>query len=63
VDRAVLSFLKLEALRPADFTIREDGVVRFNPELAKTVSGLAARGALAQAAFGAASKQAQSDCR
>ncbi len=27
VDRAVLSFLKSEALHPADFTIREDGVV------------------------------------
>lgn len=25
VDRAVLEFLKSEALRPADFTIREDG--------------------------------------
>jgi CRISPR/Cas system-associated endonuclease Cas1 len=63
VDRAVLTFLKSEALHPSDFTIREDGVVRLNPELARTVSGLAARGALAQAAFGAASKQAQPDCR
>jgi CRISPR-associated protein Cas1 len=27
VDRAVLSFLKSEALHPADFTIRGDGVV------------------------------------
>ena len=59
VDSAVLAFLKSEALHPADFTIREDGVVRLNPELARTVSGLAARGALAQAAFVAASKQAQ----
>ena len=59
VDRAVLAFLKSEALHPADFTIREDGVVRLNPELARRVSGLAARGALAQAAFVAASKQAQ----
>jgi CRISPR-associated protein Cas1 len=33
-DRAVLSFLKSEALHPADFTIREDGVVRLNPDLA-----------------------------
>jgi CRISPR-associated protein Cas1 len=47
VDRAVLEFLKLEPLHPADFTIREDGVVRLNPELARTVSGLAARGAQA----------------
>ena len=35
VDRAVLAFLKSEALHPADFTIREDGVVRLNPELAR----------------------------
>jgi hypothetical protein len=34
VDRAVLTFLKSEALHPADFTIREDGVTRLNPELA-----------------------------
>ena len=40
VDRAVLAFLKSEALHPADFTIREDGVVRLNPELARTVAGL-----------------------
>ena len=53
IDRAVLTFLKSEALHPADFTIREDGVVRLNPELARTVSGLAARGALTQAVFGA----------
>ena len=33
VDRAVLAFLRTEALRPADFTIRADGVVRLNPEL------------------------------
>jgi len=37
VDRAVLAFLKSEALHPADFTIREDGVVRLNPELARRV--------------------------
>jgi CRISPR-associated protein Cas1 len=41
VDRAVLSFLKSEALHPADFMIREDGVVRLNPELARTVLQLA----------------------
>jgi CRISPR associated protein Cas1 len=35
VDRAVMAFLKSEALHPADFTLREDGVVRLNPELAK----------------------------
>jgi CRISPR-associated protein Cas1 len=37
VDRVVLGFLKSEALHPRDFTIREDGVVRLNPELAPTV--------------------------
>src|ERR1700733_9249170 len=42
VDRAVLAFLKSEALHPADFTIREDGVVRLNPELARRVAGLIA---------------------
>jgi hypothetical protein len=42
VDRAVLSFLKSEALHPADFTIREDGVVRLNPEFARRVAGRAA---------------------
>ena len=42
VDRAVLGFLKSEALHPADFTIREDGVVRLNPGLGRTVVRLAA---------------------
>jgi CRISPR-associated protein Cas1 len=40
VDRVVLGFLKSEALHPADFTIREDGVVRLNPELARRVAGI-----------------------
>ncbi len=38
VDRAVLAFLKSEALHPADFAIREDGVVRLNPQLARQVA-------------------------
>ena len=42
VDQAVLAFLKSEALHPADFPIRQDGVVRLNPELARTVARLAA---------------------
>jgi CRISPR-associated endonuclease Cas1 len=42
VDRAVLSFLKSEALHPADFTIREDGVVWLNTELARTVARVVA---------------------
>jgi CRISP-associated protein Cas1 len=41
VDRAVLGFRKSEALHPADFTIREDGVVRLNPELARRVAQIA----------------------
>jgi hypothetical protein len=41
VDRAVLGFLKSEALHPADFTLREDGVVRLNPQLARNVARLA----------------------
>jgi CRISPR-associated protein Cas1 len=41
MDRAVLAFLKLEPLHPADFTIRRDGVVRLNPELARRVACLA----------------------
>jgi CRISPR-associated endonuclease Cas1 len=40
VDRTVLGFLKSDALHPADFTIREDGVVRLNPELARRVARL-----------------------
>ena len=42
VGRMVLAFLKSEVSRPADFTIREDGVVRLNPELAWKIVGPAA---------------------
>ena len=38
VDGRCSTFLKSEALHPADFTIREDGVVRLNPELAQHVA-------------------------
>ena len=41
VDRGVLAFLTSEALHLADFMIREDGVVRLNPELARRLAGLA----------------------
>lgn len=41
VDRAVLAFLKSAKLHPADFAIRDDGVVRLNPELARKVATLA----------------------
>jgi CRISPR-associated protein Cas1 len=43
VDRAVFAFLKSEALHPADFTLREDGVVRINPELARRIARVIAR--------------------
>jgi hypothetical protein len=34
----VLEFLKSEVLHPANITIRQDGVVRLNPELARRVA-------------------------
>jgi CRISPR-associated protein Cas1 len=37
VDRAVLDFVKGHVFDPADFTIRSDGVVRLNPEMARMV--------------------------
>jgi hypothetical protein len=37
----VLGFLKSEALHPADFTTREDGVARLNPELARQAAAIA----------------------
>lgn len=37
VDRAVLEFVKTTVFDPADFTIRSDGVVRLNPQLARMV--------------------------
>ena len=40
VDRAVLDFVRTEALHPVDFTIRNDGVVRLNPELARKVAAI-----------------------
>jgi CRISPR-associated protein Cas1 len=42
VDRAVLDFVKATVFDPADFTIRGDGVVRLNPQLAGYVAALAA---------------------
>ena len=35
LDGAVVGFLKSQALHPADFTVRANGVVRLNPELAR----------------------------
>jgi CRISPR-associated protein Cas1 len=43
VDRAVLAFLKTELCNLADFTMREEGVVRLNPELARRVAQIAVR--------------------
>ena len=40
MDRAVLAFLKSETLHPGDFTIRNDGLVRLNPDMARTVTRL-----------------------
>ena len=38
VDRAVLDFVKQTVFDPSDFTIRSDGVVRLNPQLARCVA-------------------------
>jgi CRISPR-associated protein Cas1 len=43
VDRAVLDFVKRTVFDPADFTIRNDGVVRLNPQLARHVANLTTR--------------------
>jgi CRISPR-associated protein Cas1 len=43
VDRAVLDFVKTTVFDPADFTLRADGVVRLNPQLARHVATLTAR--------------------
>ena len=40
IDRAVLDFVKATVFGPADFTIRNDGVVRLNPQLGRQVAGL-----------------------
>ena len=38
-----MDFVKGMVFDPADFTIRSDGVVRLNPQLARHVAGLAVR--------------------
>ena len=43
VDCVVLDFVKATVFEPADFTIRSDGVVRLNPQLARHVAGLTMR--------------------
>ena len=42
VDRVVLDFVKATVFDPTDFTIRTDGVVRLNPEMARIVVTIAA---------------------
>jgi CRISPR-associated endonuclease Cas1 len=42
VDRAVLDFVRSHVFDPVDFTIRGDGVVRLNPQLARRMAGLPA---------------------
>jgi CRISP-associated protein Cas1 len=43
VDRSVLDFVKRTVFDPTDFTIRNDGVVRLNPQLARHVANLTTR--------------------
>jgi CRISPR-associated protein Cas1 len=43
IDRSVLDFVKRTVFDPADFTIRKDGVVRLNPQLARHVANLTTR--------------------
>jgi CRISPR-associated protein Cas1 len=38
VDRAILDFVEATVFDPADFTMRSDGVVRLNPQLARMVA-------------------------
>jgi CRISPR-associated protein Cas1 len=45
VDRTVLDFVTATVFDPADFTIRGDGVVRLNPQLARRIVGLVTAGA------------------
>ena len=37
IDRAVLDFAKGHVFDPADFVIRNDGICRLNPEMARLV--------------------------
>jgi CRISPR-associated protein Cas1 len=43
VDRAVLGFVGSQVFDPADFVIRNDGVVRLNPQFARRVATITAR--------------------
>jgi CRISP-associated protein Cas1 len=51
VDRAVLDFVKSTVFDPANFTIRTDGVVRLNPQLARHVVVMFGRTPVSRVAF------------
>lgn len=40
VDRNILNFVRSQTFHPADFTLRSDGVVRLNPQLARVITAL-----------------------
>jgi CRISPR-associated endonuclease Cas1 len=40
VDRAIVEFIQSKVFQPTDFTIRNDGVCRLNPEMARHVASL-----------------------
>lgn len=37
VDRAIMNFVRTQTFHPTDFTLRSDGVVRLNPQLARAI--------------------------
>jgi len=39
VDREIIGFLKREPLHAGDFIVRDDGICRLNPQLAKVIAG------------------------
>lgn len=41
IDRAMMNFIRIHTFHPADFTLRSDGVVRLNPQLARTLTAFA----------------------
>jgi CRISPR-associated endonuclease Cas1 len=47
IDGAVLSFVQSHTFSAGDVTLRDDGVCRLNPQLARQVAGVAARTATA----------------
>jgi CRISPR-associated protein Cas1 len=43
VDRVVLGFAQAHTLSPGDVTLRDDGVCRINPQLARNIVGSVAK--------------------